>query len=211
MRSILRKLVLWVLLACLFFPLSAAQAQGNKLHVFFSGPDGGVRTALSLDKNILFVTDPTQADVFVLNGTLAAMDVDTLRIKLEAGRGLVLILGPGLTSQDISGLLGEPLTLEKKDDALSLAPVADSQDSLVKSVLWTSAPQVRERFTLTGGDLTPLVSGFEDSSLVMGTSFHINSFPRQGNQPRATAVAVFQLHGLPPGRARRRADTVILC
>jgi hypothetical protein len=60
------------------------------------------------------------------------------------------------------------LTIVAKNDPLSLTPLAASQDSVVKSVIWDSAPQVRERFSLTGSSLTALVTGFEDKSLVLG-------------------------------------------
>ncbi len=170
MHRLARKLLLLVLAAGLFFPSMAAQAQEKFLNVYFAGPDGGVRTALSLDKNVAFVTDPAQADVFVLNGIIPPADSAAIRARVEAGAGLVLVLGPQLTARAVEDMLGQPVSLEQKDDALSLVPVAGSQDSLVKSVLWTSAPQVRERFALTGGGLTPLVTGFEDGSLVLGKS-----------------------------------------
>jgi O-antigen/teichoic acid export membrane protein len=167
----MRKLILLALAACLFFPANVVHAKNKTLNVYYAGEDGGLRTALGLDKDILLVSDASQADAFVLNGTFPSADAAVIRVKVEAGRGLVVILGPGMTSEDISTLLEESTTLEKKDSALSLAPVAGSQDSLVKSVLWGSAPQVRERFDLTGGGLTPLVTGFEDGSLVVGTKF----------------------------------------
>lgn len=168
MRSLMRKLVLLVLVAGLFFPSIAAQAQGNSLKVYFAGPDGGVRTALSLDKDFVLMTDPAQADVFILNGNIPTADSASIRARVEGGAGLVLVLGPHLTAQMVGEMLGQPVSLEQKDNPLSLVPLAGSQDSLVKSVLWTSAPQVRERFALTGGGLTPLVTGFEDGSLILG-------------------------------------------
>jgi len=165
----MRKLVFLVLMVCLFIPSAVVGAQGGSLNVYYAGPDGGVRTALGLDKDTLFTSDPAQADVFVLNGVIPATDAATIRTRIQGGAGLVLILGPSLTGQGVSELLGSPVSLVKKDDPLSLAPLSGSQDSVMKSVIWDSAPQVRERFTLSGSNLSPLVSGFSDGSLVLGT------------------------------------------
>jgi O-antigen/teichoic acid export membrane protein len=164
----MRKLVLLFTLVCMFIPAFSTRAAGQPLNIYYAGPDGGVRTALGLDKEARFTSDPAQADVFVLNGQIPAADAAAIRTRVQAGAGLVLILGPVLTAQSAGQLLGSPLSLAKKDDALSLAPLAGSQDSVVKSVIWDSAPQVRERFVLSGSQLTPLVTGFGDNSLVLG-------------------------------------------
>ena len=164
----MRKLVLLVMLAGLFFPAFSARANNLPLNVFFSGPDDRVRTALGLDQDVHFVTDPTQADVIVLNGQIPSASSAAIQRRVEGGAGLVFILGPELTAQAISNLLEEPVSLVKKNDALSLTALAGSQDSVVKSVIWDSAPQVRERFTLSGSRLDPLVTGFTDNSLVLG-------------------------------------------
>jgi hypothetical protein len=166
----MRKIAFLLLVFCLLLPNLPVRAQGETLNVYYAGPEGGVRTALSLDKNIIIVTDPALADAFFLNGTIPAADLAAIQARIQGGAGLVLLLGPDLTAQSIGELVGEPVTLEKKDDALSLVPVAGNADSLLKDVLWTSAPQVRERFALTGGGLSPLVTGFEDRSLILGTT-----------------------------------------
>jgi O-antigen/teichoic acid export membrane protein len=164
----MRKLI-WLVLAVILFTLaSPAGAKGMNLHVYYAGPDGGVRTALGLDKDILFVTDPAEADVFVLNGTIPAADSALIQSRVQAGAGLVLVCGLNMDAQSLGALLGEPVTLQQKDDALSLAPVTGNADSLLTDVLWTSAPQVRERLSLAGGGLSPLVTGFEDHSLILG-------------------------------------------
>ena len=163
----MQKLAIFLLAVCLFIP-TAVSAKGNPLSVYYAGPKDSLQTALTLDKDIRLVTDPAGAQVFVLNGEIPAADEAAIRTRVQDGAGLVLVLGPGLTAGPVGDLLGQPVTLDKKDDALSLVPIESSRDSLVKDVLWTSAPQVRERFTLSGGGLTPLVSGFEDSSIVVG-------------------------------------------
>ena len=165
----MRKLIWLMLVVLLFLPATAAGATGTPLHVYFAGPDGGVRTALGLDKDVVLVTDPAQADVFVLNGTFPASEAAAIQARVEGGAGLVLVLGPGMTSQDVIELLSAPVTLTKKDNALSLEPINGITASVLKDILWSSAPQVRERFSLNGGGLRTLVNGFEDGSLVLGT------------------------------------------
>ncbi len=164
----MRKLALLFALVCMFIPTFSARAGSLPLNVYYAGPDGGVRTALGLDKDVRFTSQSAQADVFVLNGQIPTADAKAIRTRLQDGAGLILILGPNLTGQAVGELLGGPVSLVKKNDALSLAPLAGSQDSVVKSVIWDSAPQVRERFTLSGGSLSPLVTGFGDNSLVLG-------------------------------------------
>jgi O-antigen/teichoic acid export membrane protein len=166
--EIIRKIIFLLLIIGLFIPAAAVGAHGEALEVYYAGPDGGVRQALLLDQEILLTADVSQAQVFVLNGTLPEADAEAIQTQVQGGAGLVLILSPQMTAQAVSGLLGETVNLEKKDDALSLNPAAASADSLLTSILWNSAPQVRERFALTGGELNPLVTGYEDGSLVLG-------------------------------------------
>ena len=165
----MRKLLLLLALVCMFVPALSARAASLPLHVYYAGPDGDVRTALGLDKEVRFSSNPAQADIFVLNGQIPAADAAAIRTRVQGGAGLLLILGPDLTGQAVGQLLGTPVSLVKKEAALSLAPMAGSQDSVVKSVIWDSAPQVRERFVVSGSSLTSLVSGFDDNALVLGT------------------------------------------
>jgi O-antigen/teichoic acid export membrane protein len=165
----MRKLFLLVALICIFVPALSARAAGLSLNIYYAGPDGGVRTALGLDKDVRFTSDPAAADVFVLNGQIPSVDAASIHARVQGGAGLLLVLGPNLTGQAVGNLLGAPVSLVSKNSPLSLAPLAGSPDSVVKSVIWDSAPQVRERFTLSGSRLTALVTGFEDNSLVLGT------------------------------------------
>jgi hypothetical protein len=166
----MRKLIVLLLVFCLFIPVATVQAQNQALRFYYAGPDGGVLTALALDKQAVRVEDPAQADVFVLNGIIPGEDGVVIRDQVEKGAGLVLILGPEVNAEEVSGLLGVQVTMEKKEDALSLVPLEGSSESLLTEILWTSAPQVRERFSLSGGNLSALVKGFEDGSLVLGTT-----------------------------------------
>jgi hypothetical protein len=163
------KVLIVGLLLCIILPTSAAVAQGDILSVYYAGPDGGVRQALELDKTIELVTDQAQAQVFVLDGVInERVDPRAIHTRLEEGAGLILILGLDLHADQVSILLGEPVTLEKREDVLSLTPVRGSQDAALREIVWNSAPQVRERFTFMGSTLYPLVVGFEDQSLVLG-------------------------------------------
>src|SRR5512142_2887135 len=137
------KPLLALLIAILFTSsfFQPAHADGT-LRVFYAGPDGSVKTALGLAKFTL-VTDPSQADVFVLNGTIP--DAAAIQSRLQAEAGLVLILGASLTQEQVSGLLGTPLALRRSDNAISLTSVR-IDDSLVTDVAWNGAPQLRERF-----------------------------------------------------------------
>jgi len=72
---------------------------------------------------------------------------------VNAGAGIVLILGPNLTSQAVQTALGIPLTLQPHDNAISLTNLPVN-DPLVRQIIWNGAPQVRERSDI----LTPMSS-----------------------------------------------------
>lgn len=149
-------------------PRSAPPA-GEVLRVYYAGPAGGVRTALALaerEAGFQVVADPAQAHALVLNGTIP--DPEALASRVREGAGLVLILGPGLDAERVSALLGRPLRLEPKSTPLSLTGAQGARDPLLEEIVWNSAPQVRERLSLEGSGLEPLVAGYEDGALVLG-------------------------------------------
>lgn len=171
-----RRILLLITVALLLAVAQPVAAQ-DALRVYYAGPDDGVRTALNLAADpavnsagaFLLVPDPAQADVLVLNGTLP--DRDATLQRLWEGAGLVLILGPDLSADDVSRLLGAPVYLEPAGaDALSLSPIKRNGDPLLEQIEWTSAPQVRERLLFRGekAALDPLVEGFGDASLILG-------------------------------------------
>jgi len=175
--SLIVLIILVVLLACAP-PVSA----NDTIRVYYAGPEGGVRTALGLAAGLSatdlrsasgsrfeIVADPAQADVFVLNG--AAPDVEGIAARVRAGAGLVLVLGPDMSAAEVETLLDVRVALERKDEPLSLTPARGAEDPLLTQIVWTGAPQVRERFALASpaSDLLPLVLGFEDGSLILGT------------------------------------------
>jgi len=162
----MRKILLLLLVLSLQFLFPKQAFADNSLNVYYAGSSGTLSTALTLDSNIRLVSDVSTADVFVLNGEIPIGEA--IRARLEQGVGLVLILGPDLTATQINSLLGENVSLVKREDPLSLNISPASSDPIQQQIVWTSAPQVRQRFQLTSSSVTPLVSGFEDGSLVLG-------------------------------------------
>jgi|WetSurMetagenome_2_1015567.scaffolds.fasta_scaffold03770_6 O-antigen/teichoic acid export membrane protein len=163
------KKILALVLAILFLiiPISG-KAQSTPLAVFYIGADDGVKTALTLNPNAVLVTDPSKADVIVLNGIIPEDQTDTIRVKVQAGAGLVVITGPNLSADALSRLLGEKITFSPETIPLTLEPAKESEDLLVTQVLWSSAPQVLERSSPSSGNFASLVSGYEDGSLHLG-------------------------------------------
>jgi O-antigen/teichoic acid export membrane protein len=158
----------WILLLTVFLltglTVQPAHAQ-DSLRVFYSGKEGSVRTALEL-ANFELVTDPAQADVFVLNGEIP--DSDALRARLNQGAGLVLFLGPNLSEQQVGEVLGIPLGLTRQDDAVSLTNL-NVKDPLLTEIPWNGAPQVRDRFAVMTpiSSVQPLVTSYETGEWIL--------------------------------------------
>lgn len=163
MRKLLLLLLLFLLL--LFSPTSVSA--DNTIHVYYAGMSGTLSTALTLDKDFQLVTDISKADVFILSGEIP--DGEAIRSQVEQGAGMVLILGPDLNAAKINALLGDQVSLIYEEDPLSLNISSANPDPILKDIIWTSAPQVRQRYLLTNTSFTPLVTGFEDGSLVLGS------------------------------------------
>ena len=161
----MRKLLLPLLVLAILFVAVTPVSADDTLRVYYAGPDGAVKTALVLAKFNL-VTDPTQADVLVLNGNIP--NPATLAAQIDRGAGLVLILGPDLSAESISAATGVPVTLTLKTDAASLTEIK-IDDPLVKGIIWNGAPQVRERSeTQTPmSSVQPLVSTYETGEWVL--------------------------------------------
>lgn len=134
--------------------------------IYYAGGDGGVKTALSL-AGYRLVTNPVLADVFVLNGVVPDDAVITERVK--DGAGLVLILGKDMTSEQVSMLLGQPVTLTFAEDAVSLVDTTGGSDQLGTEIVWNGAPQVRERITINGlgNEAWAVVSGYENDEGIL--------------------------------------------
>jgi len=176
--------VFTVLLVC---PAQAAAA-GDPVDVFYAGPEGPVRTALSLSEGFRFVETPSEADVLVLNGTIP--DPRNMGEMVRSGAGLVLIPGPDLSVGSVGELLGTPVTLLRETDPLSLTNAEGVSDPAVEQIVWNSAPQIRNRSILQGFPLDPIVVGYPDGSLILskgtlgeGTVFCFSGF-LNGDNPQ---------------------------
>jgi len=153
-----------LVVALLFLAVSPASAD-TTLRVYYAGAEGSVTTALGL-AGFSRVNDPAQADVLVLNGVIP--DPATAAAQIERGAGLVLILGPELTAADVETVTSIPLTLTRRDDAVSLVEL-DVDDSLTRDVVWNGAPQVRDRFQLETpvSSVQPLVTAYETGEWIL--------------------------------------------
>jgi O-antigen/teichoic acid export membrane protein len=163
-KALVGAIALIVLLTCAF----PAAAQGP-IRVYYAGPAGMVREALGLSAELQVVADASTAEAFVLNGVIP--DAQALASWLRGGAGVVLFLGSQLGAEQVGTALGVPVSLEKRDSPLSLTSARNNSDPILQQIVWGSAPQVRERFDLLSpaSDLTPLVLGFEQRSLILGT------------------------------------------
>jgi O-antigen/teichoic acid export membrane protein len=161
-------------------PSAAARSNGPVVKVYYVSPDrgvgpgtpGGAATALKLaeaDGFIQQVSNPAQAEVFVLNGA-AGSDPATVASRLQAGSGLVLIPGPDLTAAQASQVLGVPVTLTPHTDPVSLVNAPQTSDPLTTEISWNSSPQVRERTELKGLALTPIIVGYENQETILGAA-----------------------------------------
>jgi O-antigen/teichoic acid export membrane protein len=149
-----------------FIPAHAS----DPVSIFYAGPDGAVRTALDLIPEVQLVSDPAQAGVFVLNGTIP--DAAELAELHKAGAGIVLLLGPDLEAVQVSTLLGIPLELRLQEDAISINALPGIDHPLLNNIVWNSAPQVRERKSVLTpiSSITPLVAGFETGDWILWQS-----------------------------------------
>jgi O-antigen/teichoic acid export membrane protein len=180
MKKLLPLLIILLLLTACAPEQHTALVQRN---VFYAGADGSVKTALSLAGYSL-VTDPVQADVFVLNGEIPS--VAEIAARVQDGAGLVLILGEDMAQSDVvQTLLGQPVTLSAAEDAVSLTNAEGASDSLLTEIVWNGAPQVRERFVIDGlVNGQALVSGYEDGESILWQSdnvFVFNAFVGEQN------------------------------
>jgi O-antigen/teichoic acid export membrane protein len=169
-----KALILLVCLAALLAGCASAPVDTARppVAVYYYGPadaQTGVRTALGLAQaagTLALVSDPAQAQAIVLDGAVPP-DAASISARVRDGAGLFLVLGKDTTAEQVSALLGQPVTLAPKDDPLSLVAQKDSAEGVLSDILWSSAPQVLDRFEITGLDAAPLVTGYEDGERVL--------------------------------------------
>jgi O-antigen/teichoic acid export membrane protein len=194
----MRRVILLLIVAALFLSaVTPALAQQPNLHVYYAGAGSTVFTALRLGKQFDLVSDPAQADVLVLNGAIPPGAAE----RYHSGAGLVLILGPELHASAVSALLGMPVELARQEEAISLDNAPGANGGLLEDVLWNSAPQIRERYTVSGqtDQSQPLVSGFDNHEWVLwalpkgqgrGATYIFNAF-LNGDNPQIQEWAYF--------------------
>ena len=178
MKKLLPLFIILLFLSACAPTQNAALIQRN---IFYAGADGGVKTALSLAGYSL-VTDPAEADVFVLNGEISNAEAIAARVK--DGAGLVLILSKDVSPSDAQTLLGQAVTLTYAEDAVSLVNAKGESDSLLTEIIWNGAPQVRERVVVSGFEGgQALVSGYENDEPILFRSGNVFVFtPVVGEQ-----------------------------
>jgi O-antigen/teichoic acid export membrane protein len=162
MRRIISVLLVTVILLVAYSPTAA---QSEPVKVYYAGGKGGLLTAVTLTDDITIVDNPANADVLVLNGEIP--DTQALAREVSNGAGLVLVLGPRILQEQVSTLLGTEVTLTQYDDPVSLVENMDSNDPLTRSVIWNSAPQVRERTTISGVNLDTLVVSYGEGKGIL--------------------------------------------
>lgn len=193
----MRKIASVLIAIVITFSLVSPAYAGNAIRVFYAGDNGAVKTALSLAPagTFSFVSDPAQADVFVLNG--ATPGVDEITARIAAGAGLVFIPGPETDSATAGKLLGIPVTLTRQDIPASLTEIKGLNNALVKEIIWNGAPQVRERMTITTplSSVQPLVTAYEDSEWILWQArpnvFVFDAFLSGGANPQIQEWAYF--------------------
>ena len=127
-------LLLVPIILCMF--VSPAFAKGEAVSVYYAGEaDSSVMRALEL-AGFTLADEPAQAQVILLNGSIP--DAGALAVQLQAGKGLVLILGDGTSTEDIETLLGFPVAVERREEAASLTEI-EVGDPLTSEILWNSA------------------------------------------------------------------------
>ncbi len=194
----MRRFVIILITLAVLLSFVTPAAATNAIRLYYAGPEkNSVHTALTLAPKgtFTFVTDPSQADVFVLNGFIP--DPAAVAARLAAGAGVVLFLGPDLQSGAVQTALGIPLSLELRKDAVSLTDIKIN-DPLVKQIIWNGAPQVRERSNIMTpiSAIQPFVTAYEDGEWVLWSersdkAFIFNAYLTDGFNPQIQEWAYF--------------------
>ena len=185
------------ILVFLFTAVSPVEAR-DVIRVYYAGDPQVIKPALSLDTldEIVFVEAIDQADVFLLNGVIPHPSAIAERVR--EGAGLVLFLGPQISAQDVEELLGYPVELEARTDAVSLTGIRGIEDPLLGEIVWNGAPQVHAWMdcTVAVSSVQPLVFTYEDGSWMLwqtagGRGFILNAFIQPEVNPQFQDWAYF--------------------
>lgn len=162
----MRRLVYILLVIIFSLALTSPAFANGELSVYYAGDsNASVLSALEL-ANFNLVENPEQADVIFINGMIP--NPDMIASQVEAGTGLVLIMGSQVAFSDVETVLGIPLTLERADEPISLTEI-NTNDPLTTEIIWNGAPQVRERFETTTplSSVQPLVTSYENGAWIL--------------------------------------------
>jgi O-antigen/teichoic acid export membrane protein len=149
----------------LFLVISPAHASENVIVYYWGDPDSSVLHALEL-ADFTLTDDLDQADVIVLNGSIP--NPAEVARRVEAGKGLVLLMGSQVWFADAETVLGIPLGFQQHDNPVSLVELPIN-DPLTTEIIWNGAPQVRERVEVLTpiSSVQPLVSTYEDGGWIL--------------------------------------------
>ena len=194
----MRRILIIILSLTVLFNIVPNAEASTTLRIYYAGDKtSSIYTALTIAPRgtFTFVDDASQADVFVLNGSIP--DPITISAQLKKGAGVVLFLGPDMTSEAVSGLLGLPLELTRTDTPVSLTQVK-IDDPLIKQIIWNGSPQVRERFDILTpvNAVQPYVIGYENSSWLLWSAngnkaYIFDAFLTDGFNPQIQEWAYF--------------------
>jgi O-antigen/teichoic acid export membrane protein len=196
----MRRVLLALIVLIVSFSWATPAHASGPLYVYYSGPADRVKHALTLVKDqqaFTLTEDVSQANVFVFDNSIPNDPRIALRVQ-SGDAGLVLILGPDITQEQVSALLGYPLTFEKRTDPVSPTNLRGVNDPLLTEIVWNGAPQVRDRFTVTTpiSSVQPLVTGYEDGEWLAwsargGKDFIFNAFLTDNFNPQIQEWAYF--------------------
>ncbi len=169
-----------IILLVLSLPLASTAKAGGTINIYYAGSsDSQVHRALVRHMpKLTFVDDPSNAEVFVLNGVIP--DNKIIAHQVQSGTsGLVLFLGPDIRPEQILTLLGngDTISLIQTNNPASLQTVQNADphtDSWLNSWMgdidWATAPEAKDRFiiSLSATSFTPLVENSVDHSLILG-------------------------------------------
>jgi O-antigen/teichoic acid export membrane protein len=171
MRIIVRFIILIALILAWAAPPTTVIAAADPPTIYYSGPEGAVKTALDLTR-LPYTQDISTAGVIVLNGTIP--DAEAAAAQMRAGAGVLLILGAEVTAEQAGTLLGAPVMLSPHTDAVTL--IESGTGSRLGNILWNTAPQLRERIQLStpgGGKpagLEPAVLSLESGEALIASA-----------------------------------------
>ncbi len=174
----MRRVIILLFTLLFLFSLVTPVSANATIRVYYAGPqDNSVYTALTLAPHgtFSFVSDPSQADVFLLNGIIP--DPSAIATQVQRGAGLVLIMGPGMSAKDVETISSVPVSLTEKSDAVSLTEIKIS-DPLVTQIIWNGAPQVRDRMEVLTpfSSVQPLVTAYETGAWILWAGNHQNIY-----------------------------------